>query len=142
MKTFLLLVVLGLIVYFGYRRATDYGLPWEDHIVLTSYEHALRYGSGSEEFYVHGMVKNQTRKHVEAEIECKTLPEGMTITPKSRTSVTLGPEEEAPFDMTLRSNLTVTGAKCRVLQWDTEGGAEIRAWNWVRSQWNRFVSLF
>ncbi len=142
MKTLLWLVLLGVVVYFMVRRAQDYGYPWEEQVEITSYEASKRYRAGSEQLYVHGEVRNNTRKSVGAEIECKTLPEGMTLTPKATTSVSLDPEEVLTFEMDLRSRRNVTGAECRVRDWRAGGGVEEKVVRGVRSLYNRLRSSF
>ncbi len=142
MKIFLSLLLLGVVVYFMYRRAQDYGYPWEEQVVLSSYESNKRYRGGAEELYVHGEVRNRTRKSLTAEIECKILPEGMTLTPKATTAVALGPEEALPFDLGLRSRRNVTGAECRVREWSAGGGLEEKAVRGVRSLFDRLRRHF
>lgn len=142
MKTVLWLMLLGVIVYFGYRRAHDYGLPWEDQVALVHYENSKRYRGGGEEVYVHGEVENRTRKKMVAEVECKTLPEGMTLTPKGRTSVRLEPLERMPFDVSLTTRREVTGAACKVSSWNIEDGLEAQVIRQAQHVFLRIKRLF
>lgn len=142
MKIFLWLLLLGIVIYFMYRRAEDYGYPWEEQVVLTNYETNKRYRAGNDQVYVHGEVRNRTRKSVTAEIECKALPEGMTLTPKSTTSVQLNSEEARPFDMGLRSRREITGAECRVRDWSAGSGLEDQAMRGARKLYQRVRSFF
>ncbi len=142
MKTFIWLVFLGIAVYFMVRRAQDYGYPWEDQVEIASYEANKRYRAGSEQLYVHGQVRNNTRKNVGAEIECKTLPGGMTLTPKNTTSVALAPEEILSFEMDLRSRRESTGAECRVRDWHAEGGIEEKVIQGAQKLFNRIRYAF
>lgn len=142
MKTFLWLLLLGLIIFVGYRRAHDYGLPWQEQVALVSYENSKRYRGGGEEIFVHGEIQNHTRKKVVAEVECKTLPEGMTLTPKGRTTVSMEPLERLPFDVSLRTRREVTGAACKVSKWSIEDGLEAQMIRSVRNGIARVRGLF
>ena len=142
MRMFLLLVFLGAVIYFMVRRAQDYGFPWEDQVVLTSYEASKRYRAGSEQLYVHGEIRNETRKKITAEVECKSLPEGMTLTPKSTASVTLAAEEATQFEMDLRARQNATGAECKISEWHVGGGLEEKVVRGVQSLFNRLSQTF
>lgn len=140
MKTFLWLLLLGVIIYVGYVRSRDYGFPWDEQVEIVHYEHNRRHIQGDQRIYVHGEVRNQTRKPVQAEIECKTLPEGLTLTPKSWTTVTMQAREVVPFHLQIESRMNATGAACKVRSWSVGGGLEERVWGsakrlttWVRS---------
>ena len=122
MKPFLWLLLLGGIVYVMYSRATVYGLPWNEQVVITNYDAIERYSGGR--LYVNGEVRNRTRKPVRALIECTAVPPGMTITPKASTSVDLQAEEAFPFSMEINSRPNTTGAECKVRDWNAGGGLE------------------
>lgn len=120
MKTCLWLLGLGLVIFLMYRRAHDYGLPWEQQVVIANYEHGRSFSGDAGTIHVTGEVRNETRKRVQAEIQCKTLPGGMTITPKASTTVDLGPLGNVPFNVSLTSRSGVTGAECKVERWRVE----------------------
>lgn len=126
MKTAFWVVLLGIVIFFMYMRVRDYGFPWEDQVVLSDYEANKRYRGGGEQLYVFGEVANRTRKPVTAEVECKTLPPGMTLTPKATKMLKLNPNESVAFDMELRSRRNATGAECAIRKWSAGGGLEER----------------
>jgi len=142
MRTLLLLVFLGGVIYFMVRRAQDYGFPWEDQVSLTSYESNKRYRAGSEQLYVHGQIQNWTRKSITAEIECKSLPEGMTLTPKSTTSIALGAEEALQFEMEIVARQNATGAECKIGTWRVGGGLEEKVVRGAQNLFNRLSHIF
>lgn len=141
MKTFLLLIVLGVAAYFIYRRAEDYGLPWKAQVSLVDYESTRRHVDGREEIFVNGNAQNHTRKNVHASVECKALPEGMTLTSKSATDVSMLPGERVPFHLSLRNRTGATGAECRVRKWSVEGGLEEKMSGAVKKIYTRIRSL-
>ncbi len=142
MKTFLWVLILGIVAYFLYRRAQDYGFPWESQVAIANYAYNKRYVSGSEALYVYGDVENRTRKRVQATVECTALPEGITITSKTWTDVAMQPLERVPFNLSMNSKREMTGAECRVRKWDIEGGLEDRVSTAVRRLYRRITSLF
>ncbi len=142
MKTFVWLLLLGLVVYFMVRRVQDYGYPWEDQVVLVNYDTNKRFRGGSEQFYVFGEVHNRTRKRVSAVIECKSLPAGMTLTPKSTQTLHLHARETSPFDMELRTRRSATGAECRVSDWSAGDGLEATVMRGVQRLFQRVRAMF
>lgn len=142
MKTFFWLLLLGLVVFFMVQRVQDYGYPWEDQVELTNYDTNVRFASGSEQFYVYGEVYNRTRKKVSAVVECKSLPAGMTLTPKSTRALALDPRETAPFDMELRTRRNATGAECKIADWSAGDGLEARVMHGVQTVFSRIKALF
>lgn len=142
MKTFLWLVLLGLVVFFMVRRVQDYGYPWQDQVILTNYDTNVRYRGGADQFYVFGEVHNRTRKKVSAVIECKTLPAGMTLTPKSTKTLEMDAEGTVPFDMELRSRRNATGAECKVSDWTAGDGLEARVMRGGQRLFTRIKAFF
>ena len=142
MKTFFWVIVLATVAYFLYRRAHVYGFPWESQVAIASYESNRRSMSGNEELYVFGEVENRTRKRVQATVQCKALPGGMTLASKSGTEVVVEPLERVPFDLSLAYMSGTTGAECRILEWNVEGGLEERATGAVMSLFRRIKALF
>ena len=141
MKTFLWLIVLGIAAYFIYRRAHDYGPPWKAQVSIVDYEFNKRYVGGSEELFVNGNTQNHTRKNVRASVECKALPEGMTLTSKAATDVSMLPGERVPFHLSLKNRTGATGADCRVRKWSVEGGLEEKMGGAVKKIYTRIKSL-
>ena len=121
MKTFLLMILLGVLVFLLYRHVQDFGYPWHDQITLTQYESISRYRGSGGEVYVHGEVHNRTQKRLHVEVECVVLPAGMTLTPKGTTTVTLEAQEKAPFEVALTSRRDVQDTACEIGTWRVEG---------------------
>lgn len=141
MKSFVWLLILGVVIYFMYRRVQDFGFPWEDQIVVRGVETMNHHRSGGAQVHVRGEVRNMTRKRVQAEIECKSLPAGMTLSPKASMSVALQPEEVAPFDMMVKANANTTGAECKVSDWTAGNSFEERVIRSVRQLYIRVRAL-
>lgn len=124
MKTFLLVLLLGGILYLLYRHAQDFGYPWEDQVTLTQYDSISRYRSGGGQVYVHGEVQNRTQRRLHVEVECVVLPAGMTLTPKGMTAVTLEAQEKAPFEVALTARREVQSTACEIGTWQVDGGMD------------------
>lgn len=137
MKTFLLVLLLGVIAYLGYRRANDYGWPWEAQVVITRADHSMR-GRNSNEVFIDGELKNRTRTTVTALVECKVLPGGTTLSPKAATTVELPPSATVEFRASTRTNKKATGLECKVAEWQTGRGLEDRWLGKAKSFFRRF----
>lgn len=125
MRTLLLLLLLGVVLYLGYRRATVYGWPWEAQVVVAYAEHSTR-GRQSRQVYVEGELTNRTGVPGEALVECKVLPGGRTLSPKATATVQVPPRASAGFRTSTSSPVRPTGVDCHVTEWTTGRGLEDR----------------
>lgn len=138
MKTFGLVLLLGVILFLGYRRAETYGWPWQSQVEIVRADHSMR-GRNSTTVYVDGEVRNRTKVAGTAEIECAILPGTATIAPKTVVTVELGPEAVAAFQASTNVRTKATGLRCKISDWNTGEAQESQWWDGVKNFFGRFV---
>lgn len=138
MKTFGLVLLFGVILFLGYRRAETYGWPWQSQVEIMRADHSMR-GRNTSTVYVDGEIRNRTKVAGTAVIDCAILPGSATIAPKTTVTVEIGPEAVAAFQSSTNVRLHPTGVNCKVSDWHT-GEAQESTWmNNVRNFFGRFV---
>lgn len=138
MKTFGLVLLMGVILFLGYRRAEHYGWPWQSQVEILRADHTLR-GRNTNTVYVDGEVRNRTKVAGTAVIDCAILPGTATIAPKTTVTVEVGPEATATFQSSTNVRRKPTGLNCKVSDWTTGEAQETRWMDGIKNFFGRFL---
>jgi hypothetical protein len=114
-KNTLLLILLGIIGWLGYREVETNGWPWQDKVVITSQEY-WRFGRGSAGVRVEGQVHNYTAVRRQAEVSCIAETTG-SVRPRAKATVSIGGGSTAYFETTIQTRTEVRNVRCKIDTW-------------------------